>query len=177
MLCVTAKTRHSQTNKIFWINTFFFLQPPENSNWETLDQIWPTDMFMCFCSYMFQTNKLGPTFYTLESLCNNPEFWLLFKNCYALGHSIVSDSLWPFGLQTTKLLCPWDFSVKNTGVGCHFPPPGDLSNPGMESTSPVSPPLQADSLPTEPSGKIGRCGKRQQLEPGQMARKSVLSSN
>ena len=34
-----------------------------------------------------------------------------------------------------------------------FPPPGDLSDPQIEPTSPVSPALQADSLPTEPSGK------------------------
>ena len=24
------------------------------------------------------------------------------------------------GLQATRLLCPWDFSGKNTGVGCYF---------------------------------------------------------
>ena len=46
---------------------------------------------------------------------------------------------------------PWDFSGKDTGVGCHFPTPGDLPDPGIKSTSPVSPALQ-DSLPTEPSG-------------------------
>ena len=33
------------------------------------------------------------------------------------------------------------------------PPLGDLLNPGIESASPVSPALQADSLLTEPSGK------------------------
>ena len=32
-------------------------------------------------------------------------------------------------------------------------PPGDLSNPGIEPPLPVSPALQADSLPTEPPGK------------------------
>ena len=53
----------------------------------------------------------------------------------------------------TTALCPWDFSNKNTGVGCHFHFPGDLPNPGTEPTSPVSPALQADSLPTEPLGK------------------------
>ena len=31
-----------------------------------------------------------------------------------------SDSLWPYGLQHTRLLCSWDFPGKNTGVGCHF---------------------------------------------------------
>ena len=33
------------------------------------------------------------------------------------------------------------------------PSPGDLPNPGIEPASPVSPALQADSLPTEPPGK------------------------
>ena len=40
---------------------------------------------------------------------------------------------------------------KNTGVGCPVAPPsGDLPNPGIETRSPA---LQADSLPTELSGK------------------------
>ena len=34
-----------------------------------------------------------------------------------------------------------------------FPSPGDLPDPGIESKSPVSPALQADSVPTEPLGK------------------------
>ena len=25
----------------------------------------------------------------------------------------------PYGLQPTRVLCPWDFPGKNTGVGCH----------------------------------------------------------
>ena len=33
--------------------------------------------------------------------------------------SVVSDSLWPHGLQPTRLLHPWDFPVKSTGVGYH----------------------------------------------------------
>ena len=33
--------------------------------------------------------------------------------------SVVSDSLRPHGLQPTRLLCPWDFPGKSTGVGCH----------------------------------------------------------
>ena len=34
--------------------------------------------------------------------------------------SVMSDSSWPHGLQPTRLLRPWDFPGKNTGVGCHF---------------------------------------------------------
>ena len=32
-------------------------------------------------------------------------------------------------------------------------PPGDLSDPGIEPSSTVSPALQADSLPAQPSGR------------------------
>ena len=35
------------------------------------------------------------------------------------SHSVVSDSQRPHGLQPTRLLCPWDFPGKSTGVGCH----------------------------------------------------------
>ena len=28
--------------------------------------------------------------------------------------------LWPQGLRPTRLLCPWDFPGKNTGMGWHF---------------------------------------------------------
>ena len=33
-----------------------------------------------------------------------------------------------------------------------MPPPGDLPNPGIEPTSPVSPALQADALPLNHQG-------------------------
>ena len=36
------------------------------------------------------------------------------------SHSVVSDSLRPHGRLPTRLLCPWDFPCKSTGVGCHF---------------------------------------------------------
>ena len=35
------------------------------------------------------------------------------------SHSVVSDTQWPHGLQPTRLLRPWDFPGKSTGVGCH----------------------------------------------------------
>ena len=35
------------------------------------------------------------------------------------SRSVVSDSQWPHGLQPTRLLLPWDFPGKSTGVGCH----------------------------------------------------------
>ena len=35
------------------------------------------------------------------------------------SRSVVSDSSRPNGLQPTRLLRPWDFPGKSTGVGCH----------------------------------------------------------
>ena len=48
---------------------------------------------------------------------------------------VLSNSLHPHGLWPTRLLCPWDYPSKNTGVGCHallqriFPTQG--LNPGL----------------------------------------------
>ena len=51
------------------------------------------------------------------------------------SRSVVSNSLWPHGLQPTRLLRPWDSPGKNTGVGCHFLLQGIFptqgSNPGL----------------------------------------------
>ena len=41
------------------------------------------------------------------------------SNAWKWSHSVVSDSSWPHGLQPTRLLHPWDFPGKSTGVGCH----------------------------------------------------------
>ena len=43
-----------------------------------------------------------------------------------------------------------EFSGQEYWSGLPFPPPGDLSDPGIE---PGSPALQTDSSPSEPPGK------------------------
>ena len=50
------------------------------------------------------------------------------------------------------LLCPWDFSGKNTGPGSHFLHQEIVPTHGLK-TCLLSPALQADSLPSEPPGK------------------------
>ena len=57
------------------------------------------------------------------------------------------NSLWPHGLQNTRLPCPWGFSRQEYWSGLLCPPPGNLPNPGIE---PRSPTLQVDFLPSEP---------------------------
>ena len=61
-------------------------------------------------------------------------YWFFNRNV-CVSHSAVSDSLQPHGLQSARLLCPWNSPGKNTGVGSHsllqgiFPIHG--SNPGL----------------------------------------------
>ena len=59
----------------------------------------------------------------------------------SVSHSVAPHSLRPHGLYSARLLCPWDFPGKNTGVGSHSLP--------RDGTW-LSHTLQADSLPSEP---------------------------
>ena len=64
--------------------------------------------------------------------------------------SMVSDSSRSYGLKPTRLLCPWDFPGKNTGVGCHFLPQGIFP---LQVSYPHVLHWQLDSLSLEPLGK------------------------
>ena len=44
------------------------------------------------------------------------------------SRSVVSNSSRSHGLQPTRLLHPWDFPGKSTGVGCHGPPQKNLAS-------------------------------------------------
>ena len=63
----------------------------------------------------------------------------------------MSDSLQPHGLQPTRLLYPWDFSDKNTGVGCHFHLQGLFLNQGSNQHLLH---WQVDSLPMSHLGNL-----------------------
>ena len=39
--------------------------------------------------------------------------------CVCVVASVMSNSLQPYELQPTRLLCPWDSPGKNTGMGYH----------------------------------------------------------
>ena len=45
---------------------------------------------------------------------------ILNRTSVSVSHSFMSDSLRPHGLQPTRLLRPWDFPGKDTGVVCHL---------------------------------------------------------
>ena len=48
----------------------------------------------------------------------------LLASCFTHGsvasYSVTCNSFWPHGLQPARLLCPWDFPGRDTGVCYHF---------------------------------------------------------
>ena len=69
-----------------------------------------------------------------------------------LNHSAMSDYFvapWTIAHQASLSM---GFSRQGYWSGLPFPPPGSFPNPGVEPMSPISPALQVDYLPAEPSG-------------------------
>ena len=87
-----------------------------------------------------------------------PSCWFYCSQCV---RSVVSDSVQPYGLQSARLLCPWDSPGKNTGVGCHFLLWGIFLTQGSDHSLLRLLDWQAGSLPLAPPGKpvgsTGRC--------------------
>ena len=50
--------------------------------------------------------------------------------CECKVASVVSNSLWPYGPQPARLLCPWGFSRQEYWRGCHFLLQGIFSTHG-----------------------------------------------
>ena len=73
----------------------------------------------------------------------------MFTEALLFSQEIRSNSLWPHGLWHPRLLCPWDFPGKNTGVGSH----SLLPDPGMKPRFPVAPALTGRFFITERPGK------------------------
>ena len=66
--------------------------------------------------------------------------------------SVMSNSLQSHRLQPSRLLCPWDFPGKNSGVGCHFLLQGIFPTED-EPAPPMSLALAGAFVTTEPPGK------------------------
>ena len=54
-----------------------------------------------------------------------------------LSRLVMSDSLRPHGLKPARTLCLWAFSRQEYWSGLLYPPPGDLTDPGIEPRSPT----------------------------------------
>ena len=75
--------------------------------------------------------------------------WVSFTFTFKLFPEAVcmSDPLRLHGLQLARLLCPWNFPRKNTGVGCHFLLQGTFPTQGSNPCLLRLLHWQADSLP------------------------------
>ena len=67
--------------------------------------------------------------------------------------SVVSNSVWPYGLCPTRLLWPWNSPGKNTGVGCRVLLQGIFPTHGLNPHLLSLMHWQAGSLPLAPPGR------------------------
>ena len=91
----------------------------------------------------FQAKPTRTNLWTVSALC-----------CAVLSPTVLPDSATPRTV-TRQAPLSMGFSKQESWSRLPRPPPGDLSNPGIEPRSPV---LQADSLLSEPSGKPKNAG-------------------
>ena len=84
-----------------------------------------------------------------EGWINIVKMSILLKAIYRLSACVhaqsLSNSLWPHVAYQVPLFV--GFFRREYWSGLPFHLPGDISNPGIETMSPVPPALQADSLP------------------------------
>ena len=54
-----------------------------------------------------------------DQKANNEKWHPREMGCYCLVTKLCPTLLRPYGLQPARLLCPWYYPGKDTGVGCH----------------------------------------------------------
>ena len=74
-----------------------------------------------------------------------------FFHMLLFRHQVTTDSCDPMGYSPPGSSVHGITQARILKCGLLFPPPGDLPHPRIKPVSPVSSPLQADSLPIEPS--------------------------
>ena len=84
------------------------------------------------------------------------------RHTHVLSCLVMSNSLRPHGLYSTRLLCLWGFFRQEYWSELPFPSLGESFQPGIE---PRFPTLQMDSLPSEPTRKPpGKNHQRRQTD-------------
>ena len=88
----------------------------ESKSWQFA---WQGKMFFYFFNFVSMQDdgwSLNLLWKLFHDVCKSNHGML----CWMLSCSITPDSWDPLDCSL-GILCPWDFSDKNTGVGCHFP--------------------------------------------------------
>ena len=97
-----------------------------------------------------------------------PHRWECKVGCYCLVAKLCLTPLQPYGLQPTRLLCPWDFLGKNSGMGRHFLLQGIFLSQGCLLH------WQSDSLPLSHHGSPYRRGQPLQKKIQQFLKMSYI---
>ena len=118
----------------------YLSKPPQIPSPRSQIQLWTFHLLLTNAPWFPHIYHGGSPHLTRVSLPNAPwssiiHFPLGAYMCACSVASVRSDSLRPYGLWPTRLLCAWESPGKNTGVGCHgllqgiFPAQG--SNPRL----------------------------------------------
>ena len=114
--------------KLSWIFSSLFINTNSNSSpqfhlfshkpWRSFHHYIPKSLLFLNDQVVFLKTyfRKFQTYTKVEKRYNEPPV----STVCMLSHSIMSNSLQPHGLQSIRLLCPWDFSGKNNEVGFHF---------------------------------------------------------
>ena len=114
-----------------------------------IDGLWKLKCFSSYFLFFFKLDLFDRWIYRGNFIRNSerefksqrylpPELYACVQRCVQL---FVTQGLWAI-----RLLCPWNFPGKNTGLGCHFLLQGDLPDPGIKSMSLCHLQWQADFL-------------------------------
>ena len=99
---------------------------------------------------------------TCSPLCtpHGPCFTFPFDSCFfqlvcvCTVTSVMSNSLRPYGLQPTRLVCPVGLSKQEYWSRLPCPPPGDLPDPGIKPTHLISPALEGGFFSTRATWEV-----------------------
>ena len=126
-----------------WGQVLELEEKPAIQDWTEVPGCWQNPPFT---SDLRQTESAYQCTKPTEFRTNNNRTGCALLCLAALSRPALCD---PINCSPPRLLCPLEFPRQEYWSGLPCPPPGDLSNPGME---PRSPALQ-DSLPSEAPGK------------------------
>ena len=86
----------------------------------TSSRVWSVDVLGVLKYWTCVSVSMVSALLPVTGLSFSSLFLTLVSKSESVSHSVMPDSLRPHGLQPTRLLCPWDFPGKDTGVGSHF---------------------------------------------------------
>ena len=98
---------------------------------------------LCYSSILtrepnWDWTKIWQLFYEIiKTLCTWLQKMASIVVLFLFSRWVVSDSLWPHGLYSSRLLLSMRFLRQEKWSGLSFPFPWDLPNPGIEPTSPT----------------------------------------